>query len=100
MKEIIIDGAVRQIKISKPILHVDNQSRKRSGHVGHALVNFGNGKILAFNANTSAVRCKGHSDFGWTEYRLSEDFGETFGSLGLLKSNIFHALHKKYLYAN
>ena len=81
MKEMIIDGAVRKIKISDPILYIDNKSRKRSGHVGHALVNFGDGKIIAFNGNTSPVRCKGHSEFGWVEYRLSEDYGETFGEI-------------------
>lgn len=84
MKEMIIDGAVRRLKVGEPILYVDNEARKRSGHVGHALANFGDGKVIAFNMNTSPVRVDGHSEFGWMEYRISEDFGETFGEINEL----------------
>ncbi len=77
--EQIIKGKFCDIKLSEPILYIDNQARGRSGHMGHPMLNLGNGKIIDFNSNVSAVRCDGHSGFGWMEYRLSEDYGETFG---------------------
>lgn len=77
--EIRICGKAKDIKISGPVLYIDNQARGRSGHMGHPMLNLGGGKIMDFNSNVSAVRCGGHSGFGWMEYRISEDFGETFG---------------------
>jgi hypothetical protein len=47
--------------------------------MGHPMLNLGNGRIMDFNSNVSAKRCDGHSGFGWMEYRISEDYGETFG---------------------
>lgn len=66
------------VNLSDPILYVDNESRKRSGHMCHAMVEFAPGKILDFNSNCSAAIHQGHSAFGWMEYRISEDGGETF----------------------
>lgn len=66
------------VKVSEPELYVDNQSRGRSGHMTHAMVEFAPGKILDFNSNCSAVIYEGHSAFGWVEYRISEDGGTTF----------------------
>ena len=66
------------VKVSEPELYVDNQSRGRSGHMTHAMVEFAPGKILDFNSNCSAVIYEGHSAFGWVEYRISEDGGNTF----------------------
>lgn len=51
-----IDGVVNKICLSEPEIYVDNEKRGRSGHMGHALVEFAPGKIMAFNANTSAKR--------------------------------------------
>ena len=81
IKEQIIKGAVRDIRISAPTIHTDNEARKRSGHIGHALAEFEEGKIIAFNANTSSKRFAGHSALGWVEYRISEDYGKTFGEI-------------------
>ena len=61
------------VRLSDPILYVDNESRKRSGHMTHAMVEYAPGKVIDFNANCSAVRHNGHSTYGWVEYRLSED---------------------------
>ena len=66
------------VKIREPKITVDNEKRGRSGHMSHALAEFAPGKIIAFNANCSAVIHEGHGTFGWLEYRISEDGGETF----------------------
>ena len=52
----------------------DNKSVGRSGHMGHALVNCGNGRILDFTSNCAGMeRVSGHSGYGWMEYRTSDD---------------------------
>lgn len=78
-KENMIKGKVRNLKLGAPILYIDNEARGRSGHMGHPMLNLGNGRIMDFNSNVSAVRGDGHSGFGWMEYRISEDSGDTFG---------------------
>ncbi len=75
-QRIELDGYT--LNLSDPILYIDNQSRGRSGHMTHAMVQWAPGKIIDFNANCSARIHRGHSTFGWVEYRLSEDGGETF----------------------
>ena len=60
------------------ILFVDHSRTGRSGHLGHALVEYQDGKILAFYPNCSDDN-GGHSAVGWTEYRRSEDGGKTWG---------------------
>ena len=82
--EKIIKGNVRNLKLSEPILYIDNEARGRSGHMGHPMLNLGNGRIMDFNSNVSAVRCDGHSGFGWMEYRISEDYGDTFGDFNIV----------------
>ena len=66
------------VKLSDPILYVNNESRERSGHMSHAMVEWAPGKIIDFNSNCSAAIHMGHSTFGWIEYRISEDGGNTF----------------------
>ena len=66
-----INGKLRALKLSEPILYIDNEARGRSGHIGHPMLNLGHGRIMNFNSNVSAVRCDGHSGFGWMEYRIS-----------------------------
>lgn len=83
-KEQIICGKVKNIRLSDPILYIDNEARGRSGHMGHPMLNLGNGTIVDFNSNVSAVRCDGHSGFGWMEYRISEDHGDTFGDFNVI----------------
>ena len=48
------------------ILFVDNSLAGRSGHLGHAVVEYADGKVLAFYPNSS-VDNKGHSAVGWME---------------------------------
>ncbi len=56
---------------------VDHAAAGRSGHLGHALVEYAPGKILAFYPNCSA-QSKGHNGDGWMEYKRSEDGGRTW----------------------
>ena len=79
------------------ILFVDNSLAGRSGHLGHALVEYDDGKILAFFPNCSGERhnperpSKGHSARGWMEYKRSEDGGETWSDRNVLaySKNLF-----------
>ena len=49
----------------------------RGGHFGHAMVEYEDGKILAFYPNCNDDN-KGHTGRGWMEYKRSEDYGETW----------------------
>lgn len=62
------------------ILFADLQKSDRSGHMGHALVEYAPGEILAFYPNCSSedTRWNGHSGYGWMEYKRSIDGGETW----------------------
>ena len=77
--EQIIQTQKGKIHFSEPIVFVDNEKRKRSGHMSHAMVEFAPGKIMAFNSNCSGTRYLGHSAHGWMEFRISEDYGKTWG---------------------
>jgi len=59
------------------ILFVDHSGTNRSGHLGHALVEYADGKILAFYPNCSDDH-GGHSAVGWMEFKRSEDGGATW----------------------
>ena len=72
------------VVVSEPTMYVDNQSRGRSGHMSHALAEFAPNKFIDFNSNCSMNRHGGHSTFGWIEYRISEDGGETYGDIKTL----------------
>ncbi len=65
------------------ILFVDHSRAGRSGHLGHALVEYAPGNILAFYPNCSDDN-KGHSAVGWTEYKRSDDGGKTWGDPDVL----------------
>ena len=65
-------------------MFVDHAKAGRSGHLGHALVECGPGKILAFYANCSNFQ-KGHSGDGWMEYKRSEDGGRTWSEPSTLE---------------
>ena len=62
------------------ILFVDHQKTDRSGHMGHALVEYAPGKILAFYPSCSSedMTWHGHSGYGWMEYKRSVDGGESW----------------------
>lgn len=59
------------------ILFVDHSKNNRGGHLGHALVQYAPGKIMAFYPNVSTDN-NGHSAVGWTEFKRSEDGGQTW----------------------
>lgn len=79
------------------ILFVDHAPAKRGGNLGHALVEYEDGKILAFYPNCSAESHnpkksdKGHSARGWMEYKRSEDGGETWSDRNVVaySKNLF-----------
>lgn len=62
------------------IMFVDHQKNNRSGHMGHALIEYAPGEVLAFYPNCSAedLKYRGHSGHGWMEYKRSTDGGETW----------------------
>ncbi len=81
MKDTIATEPRFTIEPSNPpnegILFVDNSTKGRSGHLGHALVEYGPGKILAFHSNCSDAN-GGHNGDGWMEYKRSLDGGRTW----------------------
>lgn len=78
---VVFEGVAGKLCFSEPEVYVDNQARRRSGHMSHAMVEYEPGKILCFNSNCSAERCLGHSAYGWIEYRFSEDYGRTWSEI-------------------
>lgn len=54
---------------------VNHEINGRSGHLGHALVEYEEGKILAFYPNCSLDE-KGHSAVGWMEYKGQRIMGK------------------------
>ena len=79
LHEQTIPGLVHPIHLSEPVIFADNEKYHRSGHLGHAMTEFAPGKVMAFCSSTSGYRFSGHAHFGWMEYAISEDYGETFG---------------------
>ena len=57
---------------------VDHEKAGRSGHMSHALVEYAKGCVLAFYSNCSLNRNKGHSGFGWIEFKRSLDGARTW----------------------
>ena len=57
------------------VLFVDHSKTDRTGHLGHALVEYADGKILAFYPNSGGGH---HSSRGWTEFKRSVDGGKTW----------------------
>ena len=77
-KEIVHDGY--RVVFEKPEIYVNNEARKRSGHMTHAMAQFAPDTFIDFNANCSATRAGGHSVYGWVEYRISRDAGKTYSA--------------------
>ncbi|MCQ2770712.1 MAG: glycoside hydrolase [Clostridia bacterium] len=59
-------------------LFFDHSINQRSGHLGHAMVEYKPGKILDFFPNCSGQGWNGHNGNGWMEFRRSEDAGKTW----------------------
>lgn len=79
--EQIIKGKIHDLHLSESEIYVDNEARGRSGHMSHAMVDMGDGKFMVFNSNCSATRAYGHGNYGWIEYRISNDYCHTFGEV-------------------
>ena len=77
-QEIVHDGY--KVIFEEPEIYVNNEVRKRSGHMTHAMVRFAPDAYINFNANCSATRAGGHSVYGWVEYRISRDAGKTYSA--------------------
>lgn len=75
-KEIVHENY--KVVFEEPTMYVDNEKRKRSGHMSHGMTEFAPGSFIDFNANCSLNRFYGHSAFGWVEYRISHDNGKTY----------------------
>lgn len=67
-----------KVTFTDPEVFVDNFKRRRSGHMTHAMTILQDGRLLDFNSSCSAVRCSGHSAYGFVEYRYSSDGGKTY----------------------
>ena len=62
-------------------MFVYHEKNGRSGHLGHALAEFGKDKIIAFYSDCSGTRNKwapGHNGFGWMNYKISNDGGKSW----------------------
>jgi len=62
------------------LLFVNHEKAGRSGHLGHAMVETAPGHLIDWypNCDTSDPHWKGHSGYGWMEYRRSSDGGQTW----------------------
>ena len=76
---------IPEYEISDEIMFVNHQTSGRSGHLGHALVEYEPNKILAFYSNTDGDIRSGHNCIGWVEYKRSEDGGQTWSESKRLK---------------
>ena len=68
-------------ELEAPEIYVDNEKRRRSGHMSHAMAEFAPNTFIDFNSNCSAVLWNGHMPYGWVEYRISEDAGKTYSDI-------------------
>ncbi len=76
------------VTVEEPQLYVDNQARGRSGHMTHAMAEFAPGCFIDFNSNCSSNRWNGHSPYGWVEYRISKDCGNTYSDIKTLPYSV------------
>lgn len=67
-----------EVVFEQPTVYVDNEARRRSGHMTHAMAEFAPNCFVDFNSNCSAVRHDGHMPYGWVEYRVSRDGGNSY----------------------
>lgn len=79
LKEQVLKGVVNDLQLLQPKIFINNERKKRSGHMSHAMATFDEGKIIDFYSSCSVLRCNGHEAYGWVEYKISEDYGKTFG---------------------
>lgn len=66
------------VEIETPKIYIDNEARGKSGHMSHALALYADGTLIDFNSCCSGERFWGHSAFGYVEFALSEDGGDSY----------------------
>jgi amidase len=83
---------------NKGVLYVNHALAGRSGHGGQAITECQNGDILAFYSHVSGEAFGGHGTSGWSEYRISQDGGETWSDPHILpyskevwEGEVFHS---------
>ena len=64
--------------VSDEILFEDRSPEHRSGHLGHGLVEYEKGKVLAFFPDCDGDKWTGHTACGYAKYRRSVDGGKTW----------------------
>ena len=52
-------------------LFIDHSKTGRGGHLGHAMVEYADNKLLCFYPNCTGDIHEGHSGYGWMEYKRS-----------------------------
>ncbi len=72
------------VVLTDPVVYTDNKARNRSGHMTHAMTEFAPGCFIDFQSSCSPVRLRGHSAYGFAEYRISRDYGETYSEVKTL----------------
>ena len=81
------------------ILFVDHQKNRRSGHLSHALCEFDTGCVFSLWSNCSGSRNRhgpGHNGFGWLEYALSRDYGESWSEKRVLQYSMDSLLNEPF----
>lgn len=77
-------------------IFIDRSKDNRSGHLGHAMVQCKDGSLLAFFSNCSGSVNRGHSMYGWVEYKRSLDDGKTWGETKVLQYSFDAFIDGKY----
>lgn len=72
------------LEFEEPVLYVDNEKRGRSGHMTHAMAEFAPNCFIDFNSNCTIHRIDGHTPYGFIEYRISRDGGNTYSDIQVL----------------
>ena len=84
---------------SKGIMFVNHEKNKRSGHLSHALVSYREGYVMSIYSNCSGTRNKwfpGHNGFGWLEYKVSKDYGNTWSEEKILPYSYYALINEPF----
>ena len=59
-------------------LFTDRHCTNESSHLGHGMVEYEKGKVLAFTSRNNGENWGGHNGFGYTEMKFSDDAGKSW----------------------
>ena len=79
MDKIVLSDDRYIYSVGEESLFIDHSKNNRSGHLGHGLVEYAPGKIIAFFPDNVGDRWSGHSAKGYAKYRISENRGKNWG---------------------